>query len=76
MSGEGEKLTSIEIDVLRYAERNHQRNFVTALPDEPHNMAIHRLTKAALFVDGGPSASGRWRVLTPAGRTALQGSRP
>jgi hypothetical protein len=65
------KLTEAEMHQLRYAERNHGRNFVTALSDEPCNTIIHRLTDQGLFVDGGPSSSGRWRILTPAGRAAL-----
>lgn len=67
-------LTEIERQELEYAGRNHGRNFVTALEGEPCNEAIHRLTEAGLFVDGGPSASGRWRVLTPAGYAALRGA--
>lgn len=67
------KLTTMDRDVLAYAARNHGRNFVAerAPGGEPHNAAINRLTELGLFVDGGPSACGRWRVLTPAGRSAL-----
>jgi hypothetical protein len=61
----------LDLEILRYAERNHGRDFVTPLVGEPHNEAINRLTDLGLFVDGGPSASGRWRVLTDAGRAAI-----
>lgn len=64
-------LTSDEMDALRYAERNHGCNFVTSLEGEPHNVTIHDLTRRGYFVDGGPSASGRWRVLTSLGWAAL-----
>lgn len=67
-----EKLTTLDLEVLRYAERNHGRNFVTALEGEPYNVAIHRLTNLGLFADGGPSSFGRSRVLTEAGRQALK----
>lgn len=64
-------LSPFELETLRYAERNNGRNFITAVADEPHNIAIHRLTEAGLFRDGGASASGHWRILTDAGRAAL-----
>lgn len=64
-------LTEAELIELRYAELNQGRNFVTALEDEPHNLTVHGLTDRGLFLDGGPSASGRWRDLTAAGRSAL-----
>ena len=64
-------LTEMELMVLRYAERNHGRNFVTSIKGEPHNETITSLTERGLFTDGGPSQSGRWRNLTPLGRAAL-----
>lgn len=64
-------LTETEIAELRYAARNHGRNFVTALEGEPHNEAINRMTALGLFVDGGPSTFGRWRDLTATGRAML-----
>ena len=68
------RLTALELQELRYAERNNGRNFVTALAEEPTNVAIHGMTERGLFRDGGPSSSGRWRILTPAGRRALENS--
>lgn len=71
--GQGVKLTGLEMDALAYAVRNHGRNFLAerAPYGDPHNAAIERLTGLGMFVDGGPCASGRWRVITPAGRKAL-----
>lgn len=66
-SAPNSRFSEFEIQQLQYAVRNNGRNFVTAIEDEPNNVAIDRLTVAGLFTDGGPSASGRWRVLTAAG---------
>lgn len=66
------ELSKFDRDILKCAGRNHGRTFVTALADEPFNVAINRMTDGGLFVDGGPSTSGRWRVLTAAGRAALE----
>jgi hypothetical protein len=64
-------MTDAELSELRYAERNHGRNFVTVLENEPHNVIVDSLTERGFFRDGGPSASGRWRELTPLGRSTL-----
>ena len=66
-----DELTPAELDVIRYAARNHGRTFVTELTDQPHNTIIHRLTDRGLFLDDGPSASGRWRKLTALGRAYI-----
>lgn len=65
-------MTPDEISELKYAQRNHGRNFVTdCREDTTRNPVINRLTDAGLFQDGGPSTFGRWRELTPAGVAAL-----
>lgn len=68
--------TPVEIDELRYAARNHGRAFLVtgpfAVEDAPQQIAVRRLTERGLLQDCGPSASGRWRELTPLGRATLR----
>ena len=70
------KLTEEELEQIKYAERNLGRNFVSRAPWDPTNKIIEGLTARGFFVDGGPSASGRWRNLTPAGRALLAKEKP